>query len=49
MEKISPVLRTELEKYLSRLENCIFSDDTSSFDKQTSNLIDCVRYLLEEG
>lgn len=47
--EMSPVLRTELEKYLSQLERYVFSEDTSYFDEQASRLIDCVHYLMEEG
>lgn len=47
--KLSPVLRTEHQKYLTQLESYVFSEDTSYFDERASILMDCVRYLLEEG
>lgn len=47
--EMSPVLRTELQKYLTKLESCVFSEDTPYFDKQVSRLIDCIHYLMEEG
>lgn len=47
--EMSPVLRTELKKYLSQLENCVFPEDTSCYEEQASRLLDCVHYLLEEG
>jgi len=45
--KLSTVLRKELENYLSQIESCVFSEDTSYFDENASRLMDCVRYLLE--
>jgi len=47
--KLSTVLRIELEKYLTQLESCVFSEDTSYFDEKASRLMDCIQYLLEEG
>lgn len=46
---MSPLLRGELQNYLSLLESHVFSEDIQYFDKTISRLIDCIRVLLEEG
>ena len=46
---IAPTLRIELKKYLVELESSVFAEDTTFFDETASKLIDCIRFLLEEG
>lgn len=46
---MSPLLRGELQNYLSQLESHVFTKDMQRFDTTISRLLDCIRVLLEEN